>query len=240
MLLNCGVGEDSWDCKEIQPVHPKGNQSRIFMERTDAEAETPVYLTTWCEELTPWKRPWCWERLKAGREGDDRKWEMVGWHHRLKGCWVWASSRSRWRTAKPGVVHSMESQRVRHDWATELNWLNTEVPEFCLQPCSNELSSQQSMKRCPKSFISPFSFLHSLAKAFCSSILNKFLSSRRYIQINWEKLLSYHPQDIVNCSFSLKDSFMLERIIKFNVKLCLTYNYNTVMGCKYSNTYQLI
>ena len=82
--------ESSLDCKEIQPVHPKGNQSGIFIGRTDAEAETPNILAIWCEELTHLKRPWCWERLKAGGEGDDRGWD--GWM--ASPMWVWASSRS--------------------------------------------------------------------------------------------------------------------------------------------------
>ena len=64
--------ESPLDCKEIQPVPPKGNQSWIFIGRTDAEAETPVL---WPPELAHWKRPWCWERLKAGGEGNDRGWE---------------------------------------------------------------------------------------------------------------------------------------------------------------------
>ena len=63
--------ESALDSKEIQPVHSKGNHSWIFTERTDAEAETST-LATWCEELTHLKRPWCWERLKGGGEGDDR------------------------------------------------------------------------------------------------------------------------------------------------------------------------
>ena len=62
--------ESPLDCKEIKPVHPKGDQSRIFIGRTDAEAETP--LATLCEELTLWKRPYFWGRLKA-EEGDDRR-----------------------------------------------------------------------------------------------------------------------------------------------------------------------
>ena len=62
--------ESPLDCKEIQPVHPKGDQSWVFTGRTDAKAETPI-LTS-CEELTHWKRPGCWERLRAGGEGDDR------------------------------------------------------------------------------------------------------------------------------------------------------------------------
>ena len=64
--------ESPLDCKEIQPVHPKGNQSWIFIGRTDAEAEAPVL---WPSDVKSWlikKRPWCWERLKAGAEGDDR------------------------------------------------------------------------------------------------------------------------------------------------------------------------
>ena len=71
------------------------------------------------EELIHWKRPWCWERLRAGGEGDDRGRE--GWMASLTGCtWVWASSRSWWWTGKPGMLQSMGSQRVRHNWVTEL------------------------------------------------------------------------------------------------------------------------
>ena len=78
-------------------------------------------LATWCEELTHWKRPWCWERSKAGVEGDDRGWDS--WMESLtQWTWVWASSGSWWWTGKPGVLQSMGLQRVRHDWATELNW----------------------------------------------------------------------------------------------------------------------
>ena len=77
-------------------------------------------LATWFEELTPWKRPWCWERLKAGREEDARGWD--GWMASLtQRIWVWASSGSWWRAVRPGVLQSMGSQRVGHDWATELN-----------------------------------------------------------------------------------------------------------------------
>ena len=73
------------------------------------------------EELTHLKRPWCWERLKAGGEGDDRGWD--GWMASLTwGTWVWVDSGSWWRTGRPGVLRFMGSQRVRHDWATELNW----------------------------------------------------------------------------------------------------------------------
>ena len=74
-------------------------------------------LAPWCEEQTHWKRPWCWERLRAGEEGD-RGWD--GWMAPLtERIWVWANSGRWWRTGKPGVLQSMGSQRVRHDWATE-------------------------------------------------------------------------------------------------------------------------
>ena len=112
--------ESPLDCKEIQPVHPKGGQSWVIIGRTDVEAETNT-LATWCEELTHWKRPWCWERLKAGGEGDDRGWD--GWMASpTQWRWVWLNSRSWWWTGRPGMLQSMGSQRVGHNWATGLNW----------------------------------------------------------------------------------------------------------------------
>ena len=79
-------------------------------------------LATWWEKLTPWKRPWYWERLKAGGEGDDRGWD--GWMASLTQLtWVWVNSGSWWWTGRPGVLQSMGSQRVGHDWVTELNYL---------------------------------------------------------------------------------------------------------------------
>jgi len=76
-------------------------------------------LATWCEELTHLKRPWCWERLKAGREGDNRGWD--GWMASpARWIWVWASFRSWWWTGKPGLLQSVGSQRIRHEWVTEL------------------------------------------------------------------------------------------------------------------------
>ena len=80
------------------------------------------YFATWCEELTHLKRPWFWERLKAGEEGDDRGWD--GWMASpIQWTWVWAGSGSWWWTGKPGCcMQSMGSQRVGHHWATEMNW----------------------------------------------------------------------------------------------------------------------
>ena len=79
------------------------------------------YLATSCEVLTEWKRPWCWEGLWAGGDGDDRGWD--GWMASpTRWTWVWVNSRSWWWTGRPGVLRSMGLQRVWHDWATELNW----------------------------------------------------------------------------------------------------------------------
>ena len=87
--------ESPLDSKEIQPVHPKENQS-------------------------------CWERLKVKGEGDDRGWD--GWMaSRTQWTWVWVNSRSWWWTGRPGILQSMGSQRVGHDWATELNCMSCSV-----------------------------------------------------------------------------------------------------------------
>ena len=110
--------ESPLDCKEIQQVNPNGNQSWMFIGRTDTEAEAPIL---WPPDgkgwLTPWKRPWCWERLKAGREGDDRGWD--GWMASPTWwTWIWTNSGSWWWTEKPGVLQYLVSQRVGHNWAT--------------------------------------------------------------------------------------------------------------------------
>ena len=115
--------ETPLDCKEIQPLHPKGNQSWIFIGRT--EAETPVL---WPPHVKSWLigKDWCWEGLGAGEEGDDRGWD--GWMASLtRWMWAWVNSGSWWWTRRPGVLQFMESQRVGHDWATELNWTEVEL-----------------------------------------------------------------------------------------------------------------
>jgi len=109
------------DCKEIQPVHPKGNLSWIFIGRTYAEAEVPIL---WPPDAKNWlieKGPDAGKDWNAGGKGDDREWD--GWMASLtQWTWVWVSSGSWWWTGKPGVVQSMGLQRVRHHWATELNY----------------------------------------------------------------------------------------------------------------------
>ena len=114
--------EGPLDCKEIQPVHPKGNQSWILIGRTDAEAETPILwppdVKNWLLEKDPVAgKDWKWEG-----EGDER-----GWDGKIASptqrTWVWVSSGSWCWTGKSGMLQSMGLQRIEHDWATELNWL---------------------------------------------------------------------------------------------------------------------
>ena len=113
--------ESPFDWKEIKQVNHKGNQSWILIGRTGAEAEAPVTLATWLEGLTHWKRSWCWERWKAGGDGDDRGWD--GWMVSLtRWAWIWVNSRNWWWTGRPGMLLFMGSQRVGYDWETELNY----------------------------------------------------------------------------------------------------------------------
>ena len=124
MPLNCGVGEDSWESLELQgdPTSPFQRRSVLGVHWKDwCWSWNSSTLATSCEELTPWKRLWCWKGLGAGGEGDDRGWN--GWMaSATRWTWVWVNSRSWLWTGRPGVLRFMGSQRVRHDWATELNW----------------------------------------------------------------------------------------------------------------------
>ena len=115
------IPESPLDCKDIQPVNPKINQSWDIHWKDWCWSWNSNTLTTWCKELTHLKRRRCWERLKVGGEGDDRGWD--GWMESLTWwTWVWASSKSSWWPGKPGVFQSMGLQRVRHYWVIELNW----------------------------------------------------------------------------------------------------------------------
>ena len=119
MLLNCGVGEES-----CESLGQQGNKTSHSYKKSILNIHwrdwcwSSITLATWWEELTHWKRPWCWERLQAGGEGDDRGWD--GWMASLtQWTWVWASSMRWWRIGKSGMLQSKESQRVGHDWVTE-------------------------------------------------------------------------------------------------------------------------
>ena len=110
--------ESPLDCKEIQPVHPKGDKSLLFFGRTDAEAETPVL---WPPHAKSWL---IGKDSDAGRgwgqeEKGTRGWN--GWMASLtQWIWVWINSGSLWWTGRAGVLQFMGLQRVGHDWATEL------------------------------------------------------------------------------------------------------------------------
>ena len=121
--------ESPLDSKEIQPVNPKGNQSWIFIGRTDVEAETPIL---WWEELTHWKRPWFWERFKAG--GEEDYWGWDGWmasltlmDMSLSKLWELVIDREAWHDAIHGVSRSQTQQS---NWTT-----NTHILKFvCNDP----------------------------------------------------------------------------------------------------------
>ena len=103
-------------------------------------------MATWCEELTHLKRPQCWERLKAGEEGDNRGWDDL--MASLTQCtWVWVSSGSSWWAVKSGILQSMGLQGVRQDWATELNWTEREsCTEFWGFPTFNDWVGKSAKK----------------------------------------------------------------------------------------------
>ena len=113
--------ESPLDCKEIQPVQPKGDQSWIFIGRTDVEAETPILWPPDVKSWLIWKDPDAGEDWGQEEKGTTED-EMVGWHHRPQWTWVWVNSRSWWWTGKPGMLWFMGSHRVGHNWVTELNW----------------------------------------------------------------------------------------------------------------------
>ena len=113
--------ESPLDWKEIQPVHPKGDKSWVFIGRTDVEAETSILWPPDVKSWLVWKDPDAgkdWGQEEKGTTED----EMAGWHHRLDGH-GFGRNRSWWWTGRPGVLRFMGSQRVGDDWATELNWI---------------------------------------------------------------------------------------------------------------------
>ena len=122
---NCGVGEDSWESLGLQghPTSPSKRKSVLNIHWKDwCWKWSSNSLATLCEELTHWKRPWCWERLKAGGEVDDREWD--GWMASpTQWTWVWVNSRSWWWTGRPGMLQSKGSQNQTRlsNWTERLN-----------------------------------------------------------------------------------------------------------------------
>ena len=123
MLLNCGVVEDSWESLGLQgdPTSPSWRRSVLGVHWKDwCWSWNSSILATSCKELTHWKRPWCWEGLGAGGEGDNRGWD--GWMASpTQWTWVWVNSGSWWWTGRPDMLWFMGLKRVGHDWVTELN-----------------------------------------------------------------------------------------------------------------------
>ena len=122
---------DSWESVRVQgdPTSPSERKSVLNIYWKDWCWSWNT-LATWCEELTHFKRPWCWERLKAGGEGDDRGWDS--WMVSLtQWTWVWVNSRSWWWTGRPGVHGVAKSWTWLSDW-TELNWTLIN-PEYSLE-----------------------------------------------------------------------------------------------------------
>ena len=110
-------------CKEIQPVHPKGDQSWVFFGRNDAKAETPVLWPPHAKSWLIGKDPDARKEggIGAGGEGDNGGWD--GWMASLtRWTWVWVNSGSWWWTGRPGVLRFMGSQKVGYNWGAELNW----------------------------------------------------------------------------------------------------------------------
>ena len=108
--------ESPLDCKEFQPVHLRRSVLGVHWKDWCWSWNSSTLATSW-EVLTHWKRPWCWEGMRAGGEGDDTGWD--GW---MASLTPGVNSGSSWWTGRPGVLWFMGSQTVGHDWATELNW----------------------------------------------------------------------------------------------------------------------
>ena len=140
MPLNCSVGEDSWEPLGLQgdPTSSFWRRSAlVFLWREWCWSWNSSSLATSCEELTHWKSLWCWERLRAGGEGDDRGWD--GWMASLtRWTWVWVNSGSWWWTGRPGMLRFIGSQRVGHDW---LNWTELRPLQHNYWACALELRS---------------------------------------------------------------------------------------------------
>ena len=130
MRLNCGAGEDSWEGLGLHgdPTSPSQRRSVLNIHRKDwCWSWNSNTLATWCEELTHWKRPWCWETLRAGAERGDRG--SDGWMTAPTWwIWVWANSRSWWWTRKPDVLQSMGSQSQ----SRLSNWTNCLIMGKCI------------------------------------------------------------------------------------------------------------
>ena len=134
-LLNCGVGEDSWESLGLQgdPTSPFWRRSvlGVLWKEWCWSWNSNTFTTSW-EELTYWKILML-GGIGAGGEGDDRGWD--GWMTSpTRWTWVWVNSGRWWWTGRPGVLQFMGLQRVGHEWATELNWMCGQVSTLTPNP----------------------------------------------------------------------------------------------------------
>ena len=142
MLLNCGVGEDSWESLWLQGdpiVHPKGNQSWIVIGRTNAETETPILWPPDAKSWFIWKDPDAGKNWKQEAKGTTEH-KMVWMASLTQWTWFWVNCGSWWWTGRPDMLQSMGSQRVGHNWVTELNWNE----KYCFSIFVNSISNHMS------------------------------------------------------------------------------------------------
>ena len=182
--------ESPLDCKEIQPVHPKGDQSWVFIRKTVADAETPIL---WAPHVKSWL---IGEDPDAGRDwGQEEKGttedEMAGLAALTRWTWVWVNFRSWWWTGRPGVLWFMGSQTVGHNWATELNWTEVAVPKIR----NLELIWENQLLLQSVSFIKDFSNLQNSLTARRALTLG--LSHGR-INIKLDHISCFHSCTLIN------------------------------------------
>ena len=205
MLLNCGAGEDSWESLGLQGKSSQSILKEICPECPLEELMLKLklqYFGHLSEELTHWERPWWWERLKVGGEEYRREWD--GWMASpTLWTWVLASSGSWWRTGKPGVLQSVESQRVGHNW-TELTanlqccdsfrWTAKGLSHTytCIHSPSNSLWIVVQLLSCVRLFATPWAAEHQASLSFTvSQSVLKLMSIEAVMLSN--PLTLYHP-----------------------------------------------